>query len=105
MLQCGSTYMCMAITSRYTVVVVFFQVSLSSFATVLSDWIGRKKSITVGAAIYGVGGILQTGAVHISLVKDSWGLASFPGLCPALVVGRAWERGYISTVLFVGLLP
>ena len=57
----------------------FFHVSLS-FCIVLSDWIGRKKSITVGAAIYGVGGILQTAAVHISLVKELTCICSLASL-------------------------
>ncbi len=32
---------------------------------VLSDFVGRKPAIVIGASLVAVGGVLHTGAVHI----------------------------------------
>ncbi len=38
----------------------------SILSSILADWIGRKRSITVGALIFTVGGILQAVSINLS---------------------------------------
>lgn len=38
----------------------------ASFAGVVGDWLGRRKTIALGAAIFCLGGGLQTGAQNLA---------------------------------------